>query len=84
MALTSLGGTLLMGYSLLGLIDHFGKIDAVTWAERRPVLLNSFCVAVALVGWAVQFSLERADLPMKSTSKSRIGSSTRTRNCRNA
>lgn len=59
MALTSLAGTLLMGYSLLGLIDHFGRMDAVTWAERRPVLLNSLCVAVALVGWVVQFALER-------------------------
>ena len=62
MALTSLGGTLVMAYSVLGLIDHFGKIDAVTWAERRSVLLNSLCLVAALVGWGLQFTIERARL----------------------
>lgn len=62
MALTSLAGTLGMAYSLLGLIDHFGKIDAVTWAERRPTLLTAICLVVALLGWGIQFSMERAKL----------------------
>lgn len=65
MALTSLGGTLVMAYSLLGLLDHFGKIDAVTWAERRPTLLNSICVVAALIGWLVQFSMERSRIALE-------------------
>ncbi len=65
MVLTSLGGTLLMGYSLLGLADHFGKIDAVSWAERRPMVLNVVCLVIVLAGWLAQFSMERSRVALE-------------------
>lgn len=59
MALTSLGGTLLMGYSGLCLVDRLGKLDAIALAEKSPSLLNWGCVGVALLGLVVQYLLER-------------------------
>jgi hypothetical protein len=59
MALTSLGGTLLMAYSGLCLADRLGKLDALAWAEHRVILLNSLCAASTLMGWVAQFLLER-------------------------
>lgn len=60
MALTSLAGTLLMVYAGLGLADHFHKVDALLWAEKRGMLLNCMVAGVALFGFAVQFAMERA------------------------
>src|SRR5262249_53229858 len=59
MALTSLGGTLLMVYSGLCLADDFNKLDALVVAERRTVLLNGLCIGIAVLGWIVQFLFER-------------------------
>jgi hypothetical protein len=59
MALTSLGGTLLMGYSGLCLADSLAKIDAAAWATRNASALNWGCGVAALVGVALQLILNR-------------------------
>lgn len=59
MALTSLGGTLLMTYFGLCLAEHLGKLGAQEWAEQRTQLLNWICGGLTLLGLAVQFFLER-------------------------
>ena len=57
--LASLTGTLLIGYSGLGLVAHLKKVDVVGWAERNGPLLNWGCAAVTALGLLVQFLLER-------------------------
>jgi hypothetical protein len=59
MALTSLAGTLLMGYSSLCLLDHFAVLDAPTWAGQRTALLNGVCGLAASLGLLLQFFLSR-------------------------
>jgi hypothetical protein len=59
MALTSLGGTLLTGHSLLCLLDRLGKLDAAAWAEEHGKLLNWVCGGLALVGLGMQLFLNR-------------------------
>src|SRR5262249_32353625 len=59
MALTSLLGTLLMGYAGLCLADHFGRLDCVAWSEQNAALLNGACGVGALLGLLVQFLLDR-------------------------
>jgi hypothetical protein len=59
MVLTSLGGTLLMGYSALLLADRLGKLDAVAWSGRHAGWLNWACVGVMLAGWLLQHTVER-------------------------
>jgi hypothetical protein len=60
MALTSLGGSLIMVYAGLGLADRLGKLDALAWSEKRTLLLNWLCGSLAVVGWVAQFVMERA------------------------
>jgi hypothetical protein len=59
MLLTSLAGTLLMGYSILLLLDRVGKINAAEWAERHAAVLDWSCAGVAVTGWVIQFLAER-------------------------
>ena len=59
MALTSILGTLLVGYSSLCLADKLGKLDAVGWAEKHTGLLNWGCAGLAGLGLLVQFILDR-------------------------
>jgi hypothetical protein len=59
MALTSLTGTLLMGYSGLCLAGRIGNVDIVALAENRALLLNCCCGLVTLAGLAIQFLLDR-------------------------
>jgi MFS family permease len=59
MALTSFGGALLMTYSSLGLADRLGKLNALDWAEKRFLLLNGIVISLTLIGWVMQFLLER-------------------------
>ncbi|MBY0525854.1 MAG: hypothetical protein K2R98_20850 [Gemmataceae bacterium] len=59
MVMTSLAGSLFIAYSLLGLLDRLGKLDALAWGEQRAILLNWSCAGLALLGWLVQFVLER-------------------------
>jgi hypothetical protein len=59
MTLTSLAGTLMMGYFGLALLDGLGKIDAPAWMEQRTLLLNWTCVGLTLLGVLAQFLLDR-------------------------
>jgi MFS family permease len=59
MALSSLGGTLLAGYSCLCLLDTLGKMDAGEWAGAHRSLLNGSCIAATLIGLGGQFYLNR-------------------------
>jgi hypothetical protein len=59
MALTSLGGTLLIGHSLLCLLDRLGRMDAPAWAEGHGKLLNWVCGGLAVLGLGVQLFLNR-------------------------
>jgi hypothetical protein len=58
-ALSSLAGTLLMGYGLLSLLDRLGKLGSVAFAERNAPLLNWACAAGTVLGLLAQFLLER-------------------------
>jgi MFS family permease len=62
MALTSFVGTLLVLYSGLALLDKLDKIDSVGWAQDQGSVLNWLCGVTALVGFLVQFILERRRL----------------------
>jgi hypothetical protein len=59
MAMTSLAGTLLMGYSTLCLLDRLGRLDAVAWSGKQAGWLNWACVGVVLAGWLLQHTVER-------------------------
>jgi len=59
MVLSSLAGTLVMAYSLLSMLDVMGKLDAVSWAEHRPVLLDWACGGVTLLGLLIQVGVTR-------------------------
>jgi hypothetical protein len=58
MALTSLGGTLLLSYSGLCLADRLGKLDAIALTETKPHLLNAACIALMVLGVLTQLYLE--------------------------
>jgi hypothetical protein len=60
MALTSLAGSVLLGYSGLCLAERMGKLKAAPWADRQTLLLNWLCGAMTLVGLVGQLFLERA------------------------
>jgi hypothetical protein len=63
MVLSSLAGTLMMVYSLLWLLDALGKLDALEWSARKPVLLNWACGGVTLLGLLVQIGVVRRFRP---------------------
>jgi len=58
-ALTSLAGTLLMGYSGLCLLERFTKVNSVALTQQHGPLLNWGCAFGAGLGLLVQFLLER-------------------------
>jgi hypothetical protein len=59
MALTSLGGTLLLAYSSLCLLERLTKLNAVAFADRHEVLLNWSCGGMAGLGLLLQLLLNR-------------------------
>jgi hypothetical protein len=59
MALTSSIGTILMAYSGLALANSLGQVDAVCLAEEQGPMLNLACGGLALLGFLVQFVLDR-------------------------
>ncbi len=59
MALTSLAGTVLLGYASLSLLDHYGSMDAVTWTEQGRILLNWIIGFIAVLGFALQVLIDR-------------------------
>jgi hypothetical protein len=58
-ALSSLAGTLLIAYSILGLLGRIGAFDAVAWAGQQTSVLNWACAAFAVLGLLTQLLLER-------------------------
>ncbi len=59
MVLTSTGGTFLMAYSGLCLLQRFGNVDVVGLAEAQAPLLNIVCGAIAFIGLIVQYLVDR-------------------------
>lgn len=59
MALTSLAGTIVLGYSALSLLNHYGTMDAVSWTDQGRILLNWICGLLAVLGFGFQFLLDR-------------------------
>jgi hypothetical protein len=59
MALTSLGGTLLMAYAGLGLSESLLRLEPGAWVGRHARLMNWVCGGVALLGVLVQFLLAK-------------------------
>ncbi|MCI0738201.1 MAG: hypothetical protein L0Y72_04095 [Gemmataceae bacterium] len=59
MALTSFLGAVLLAYAGLGLLNHYGVLDAVAWLEQGSQLLTWVCGALTLFGLATQFLLDR-------------------------
>ena len=59
MALTSLGGSLLVNYAGLMFLNYQGFMDAAVWCEEGAVLLNWTCGVLAVTGFAFQFLLDR-------------------------
>lgn len=75
-AVSSLGGSLLMSYSTLSLLDRLGKLASADWANRNGPLLNWAVAALTVTGMLVQFLIERrrkkgkkakADKPAENT-----------------
>jgi hypothetical protein len=62
MVLTSLGGSVLAGYSLLLLLHKVAKLDAAAWAGKHDGLLNGACFLMAVAGVGLQFWAERRRL----------------------
>jgi hypothetical protein len=65
MTLTSVIGTLLVGYCALCLLDRLGTLNAVLWADGHAVLLNWLCGCGAILGVLTQFLTERRYLRKK-------------------
>ncbi len=61
-ALSSLAGTLLLAYSILGLLGGLGVCDAAGWAGEQTAVLNWACGAFAVLGLLAQLLLERRRL----------------------
>lgn len=59
MALTSFVATLLMGFFGLLLADRLGKVDAADLATRQRVLLNGAVGVLTLLGFGIQYLLDR-------------------------
>jgi hypothetical protein len=59
MALTGFAGALLLCYAGLMVLNHYGALDVVAWAEESWLLLNGICGGLAFVGAAFQFLLDR-------------------------
>ena len=69
-AVTSCGGSLLMVYSSLYLLDRLHKLDAAGWAERHTDLLNWVTGGIAVLGLMVQLFIERRrTLKQRATAK---------------
>ena len=61
-ALSSLAGTLLIAYSILGLLHKLALCDPVGWADGQTPVLNWACGAFAVLGLLAQLLLERRRL----------------------
>jgi hypothetical protein len=59
MVMTSAGGTFLMAYSGLCLLQRFGGMDVVALADAQAPLLNIACGVGTFVGLIVQYRVDR-------------------------
>jgi hypothetical protein len=73
MALTSLGGSILVAYSGLCLADSLGSINAPNWATYNVTMLNWLCGGGAAIGLALQLYLNRRKPESKGKGKSSKG-----------
>jgi hypothetical protein len=65
MVLTSMIGTLLIGFTSLALLDYLKVLAAVPLAEENGVLLNWLWGTLSLLGLLIQFLTERRRLRKK-------------------
>src|SRR5262249_46524051 len=73
MVLTSLGGTLLLTYSSLCLLERFTKLNAVEFADQRDTLLNWVCGGLVALGVLRQLLLNRGKWAGQNRGKSAEG-----------
>jgi len=59
MALSSVAGAIFIAYAGLGLLTHYGAMDAVAWSEQGGTLLNWICALMGFVGLTFQFYRNR-------------------------
>jgi len=59
MALTSLSGSVVMGYAILCLLNQTGRVNAISFSEGKYVLLNWLCGFVAVAGFGFQLWYNR-------------------------
>jgi hypothetical protein len=59
MMVTSAAGTLLMGYSLVWLLEPFAQVNPAAWASQHSTMLDWSCGAVAAGGVLAQWLLDR-------------------------
>ncbi|MCI0683353.1 MAG: hypothetical protein L0Y71_14715 [Gemmataceae bacterium] len=59
MVLTSFAGSVLVCCAGVALLNMYGALDAVAWAEQGTTLLNWICGLMAALGFLWQFVLER-------------------------
>lgn len=59
MILTSLLGTMLVGYCVLCLLGRFSSVDTVAWSLEHTALLNWLCGVNTFLGCVGQFLLSR-------------------------
>ena len=58
-ALSSLLGSVLMGYSIVSLLERPGKFDSVAWATQNAPLINWTLIVCTVLGILTQFILDR-------------------------
>ncbi len=59
MASTSFAGAVLVIYGMLALFQYCEVMSAVAWSEENSLLLTIICGVATLIGFAIQFTLER-------------------------
>ncbi len=71
MALTCFGGSLLLGYGSLWLLERPGEFNAAVWAGEHRALLNTISLSLTALGLVVQLFLDRLRARMQKERKQR-------------
>jgi hypothetical protein len=77
MALTSFGGTLLLGYGSLWMAHQPGGFSAADWAAEHVSLLNTLALTMTALGVLVQLFLDRLRARLQKQRKQREEEQTR-------
>jgi hypothetical protein len=77
MALTSFGGTLLLGYGSLWMAHQPGGFSAADWAGEHVSLLNVLALGATVLGVIVQLFLDRLRAKLQKQRKQREEEQTR-------